>query len=91
MAQERADTAVVSALVPFCVFKAQQDPDQGPLIKFQAEQSFYYRFYMVSKTSWATLGSDKFANNTLVRARSDKLHTMKMRLLYFRTDHTRPG
>ena len=42
MAQERADTAVVSALVPFCVFKAQQDPDQGPLIKFQAEQSFYY-------------------------------------------------
>ncbi len=36
-AQERADTAVVAALVPFCVTKAQQDPDKAVLAKLRAE------------------------------------------------------
>ena len=38
-AQERANTAVVAALVPFCVTKAQQDPDKAVLAKLRAEDS----------------------------------------------------
>ena len=32
LAQSRADTAVISALVPFCVTKAQADPDKATLV-----------------------------------------------------------
>jgi hypothetical protein len=75
MAQDRAETAVVAALVPFCVAKAQQDPDRAVLVKFQAEQSSYSRSDLVMKAGWATLGSAKFGDNALARACSDKLHT----------------
>jgi hypothetical protein len=75
MAQDRADTAVVAALVPFCVAKAQQEPDRAVLTKFQAEQSSYSRSDLVMKAGWATLGSAKFGDNALARACSDKLHT----------------
>ena len=37
LAQDRADSAVVTALVPFCVLKAQQDPDKTVLAKLAAE------------------------------------------------------
>jgi hypothetical protein len=73
MAQERADAAVVVALVPFCVTKAQQDPDHAVLAKFQTEQSSYSRSDLVMKAGWATLGSAKFGDNALARACSDKL------------------
>jgi hypothetical protein len=35
LAQERADTAVVAALVAFCVVTAQQDPDKALLTSFR--------------------------------------------------------
>jgi hypothetical protein len=76
-AQERSDTAVVSALVPFCVLKAQQDPDVTVLTKFQAEGSSYSRGDIVSKAGWATVGGSKTPDNALARACSDTLHTMK--------------
>jgi len=76
-AQDRADTAVVSALVPFCVIKAQQDPDLTVLTKFKAETSSYSRGDIVSKAGWATVGSSKTPDNALARACSDTLHTMK--------------
>jgi hypothetical protein len=41
LAQDRADIAVVAALVPFCVAKAQQDTDQATLAKLRTEQSSY--------------------------------------------------
>jgi hypothetical protein len=77
MAQDRSDTAVVAALVPFCVAKAQQDPDHATLVKFQAEESSYSRSDLVMKAGWATLGSAKFGDNALARACSDQLHTAK--------------
>ena len=73
LAQERADTAVVSALVPFCVAKAQQDPDKAAFQKFQAETSSYSRSKMVMKAGWATVGSEASPDNALARACSDKL------------------
>jgi hypothetical protein len=77
LAQDRADTAVVAALVPFCVAKAQQDPDHATLVKFQAEQSSYSRNDLVMKAGWATLGSAKFGDNALARACSAQLHAEK--------------
>lgn len=77
MAQERADTAVVVALVPFCVAKAQTDPDAAVLAKFKAEQSSYTRSDLVGRAGWATLSGSKFPDNALARACSDKLHELK--------------
>lgn len=77
LAQERADTAVVAALVPFCVTKAQQDPDHATLAKFQAEQSSYSRSDLVMKAGWATVGSQTAPDNALARACSDKLRIAK--------------
>jgi hypothetical protein len=77
LAQERADAAVVTALVPFCIAKARQDPDPGMLAKFQAEKSSYSRNDLVRTAGWATLGDGKSPDNALARACSDKLHAMK--------------
>ena len=77
MAQDRAEAAVVVALVPFCVTKAQQDPDHAVLAKFQSEQSSYSRSDLVMKAGWATLGSAKFGDNALARACSEQLHVAK--------------
>jgi hypothetical protein len=77
LAQERSDAAVVAALVPFCVVKAQLDPDKAVLAKFQTEQSSYSRSDMVMKAGWATLGNEKSPDNALARACSDKLRGMK--------------
>lgn len=77
LAQERADTAVVAALVPFCVTKAQQDPDKTVFAKFQAEMSSYSRSDMVMKAGWATVGNEKSPDDALARACSDKLNGAK--------------
>ena len=55
MATDRADSAVVAALVPFCVANAERDPDQAKLAKVKAEQSGYSRSQLVSDAGWATL------------------------------------
>ena len=77
LAQERADVAVVGALVPFCVAKAQKDPDTTIFDKFQAETSSYSRSDMVMKAGWATVGNEKSPDNALARACSDKLTKAK--------------
>jgi hypothetical protein len=76
-AQDRADTAVVAALVPFCVLKAQQDPDKAVLTKLRAEDSSYSRGDMVTKAGWATVGGDTSPDSALADACSEKLHAMK--------------
>jgi hypothetical protein len=77
LAQERSDTAVVTALVPFCITKAQHDPDQATLVKLKAEQSSYTRNDLVSKAGWATLGGNASPDDRVARACSDKLYGMK--------------
>lgn len=76
-AQETANTAVVAALVPFCVVKAQADPNAATLTKFQAEQSSYSRSDIVMKAGWATLDGTANGNDALARACADKLHVAK--------------
>ena len=77
LAQVRSETAVVSALVPFCVANAQRDPDGGKLTKLLAEQSQYSRNDLVMKAGWATLNGAEHADNALARACSEKLYTPK--------------
>ena len=77
LAQDTASSAVVSALVPFCVVKAHADPDLATLTKLQAEQSSYSRHDIVMKAGWATLDGTATGNDALARACADKLHVTK--------------
>lgn len=77
LAQERSDTAVVAALVPFCVTKAQQDPNRATLAKLQAEQISYTRNDLVTKAGWATLGDKTSPDDSVARLCSEKLYGMK--------------
>ena len=77
VAQDRAGTAVVAAMVPFCVIKAQQDPDKAVLVKLRAEDSSYSRDEMVTKAGWATAAGGASPDGALVTACSAKLHDMK--------------
>jgi hypothetical protein len=77
LAQEHANTAVVAALVPFCVAKAQQDPDKAIFTKLLAETSSYSRSDMVMKAGWATVGSEQSPDNALAHACSEKLTSAK--------------
>lgn len=76
IASERAETAVTTAMVPFCVAKAKLDPDHAGLVKVQNENSDWTRSEMVSKAGWATVGTSTDPDNALARACSDKLHAM---------------
>jgi hypothetical protein len=81
LARDTADTAVINALVPFCVTKAEADPNQATLTKFQAEQSSYSRGDIVMKAGWASLGGKtgdgKTDSDALARACAEKLHVVK--------------
>ncbi len=77
LAQETAATAVVSALVPFCVVKAEADPNQATLTKFKAEQSSYSRSDIVMKAGWATLDGKSNGSDALARTCAEKLHVEK--------------
>lgn len=77
LAKERANAAVVAALVPFCVAKAQQDPDKAIFTKLQGETSPYSRSDLVMKAGWATVGNETSPDNALARACSEKLASAK--------------
>jgi hypothetical protein len=77
LAQDTASTAVVTALVPFCVIKAGADPNLATLTKFQAEQSSYSRSDIVMKAGWASLDGKTAGNDALARACAEKLHVAK--------------
>ena len=77
LAQYQASTAVVAALVPFCVLKAEADPNQATLTKFRAEQSSYSRSDIVMKAGWTSFGDKDQGSDTLARACAEKLHMAK--------------
>jgi hypothetical protein len=77
IAQERAGAAVVSALVPFCIAKAELDPDKTVLTKLQADSAWYTRSDIVAKAGWATVGNDKLPDSALAQACADKLARAK--------------
>jgi hypothetical protein len=77
MAQEQADTAAVTALVPFCVAKAEQPSQQAMLAKVKAEDSAFSRSELVMQSGWASVGTSKTADNSLAIACANSLCTAK--------------
>jgi hypothetical protein len=77
LAQDTADMAVVAALLPFCVTKAEADPNLATLAKLQTEQSSYSRHDIVMRAGWATMGGETAGRDDLARACADKLHVAK--------------
>jgi hypothetical protein len=78
MARDRADSAVVAALLPFCVANAERDPDLAKLAKLKTEQSSYSRGQIVSDSGWATLPGMTTPDHGLASACSDKLQGPKI-------------
>jgi hypothetical protein len=77
MAKDRADSAMVAALVPFCVANAERDPDQAKLAKVRSEGSPYTRDDLVSASGWATMPGATTPDRGLVHACSEKLQGPK--------------
>lgn len=73
MARSRADTAVIAALVPFCIAKAQGDGDAAKLTKFRATTSSYDRNELVKANGWAAVAGAS-PDYQLIQACSDRLH-----------------
>jgi len=71
MAKDRADSAVVAALLPFCVANAERDPEK--LAKARAEQSSHNRTQLVADSGWATMPGMTKPDRLLASACSDKL------------------
>ena len=77
LAQDTSSTAVVAALVPFCVKNAQTDSNAATLVKFQAEQSSYSRSDIVTKAGWTSFDGKTAGSDALARACAEKLHVAK--------------
>lgn len=71
-ASGHADSAVVTAPIPFCVAKAETDADPALRVKLRAEQSGYTRSDMVLKAGWATFNDAKFSDAAVARSCSDQ-------------------
>ena len=77
LAKDRADAAVVAALVPFCVASAERDPNPANLAKVKAESSSYSRADLISKAGWATMPGMTSPDGALATACSEKLQAPK--------------
>lgn len=72
-ARMRADAAVVGALLPYCVAKAEHDNDATKLAKLRAEDSDYSRIQLVADSGWATVLGASTPDRALAEACSNKL------------------
>jgi hypothetical protein len=75
MAQEQADAAAVTTLVPFCVAKAEQSSAQATLAKVRNEDSAFSRSDLVMQAGWATVDASKTPDNALAIACADRLRS----------------
>jgi hypothetical protein len=69
MSIKSADAAVVKALIPVCVARAQMDPETGPLLQeLGGVTSKYERRSFVEKAGWAKMPGDETSNRNLAEA-----------------------
>ncbi len=74
MALKRADAAVVKALIPVCVTRAQMDSETGPLLQELAgKTSKWDRRSFVEKAGWAKMPGDETSNRNLAEACAQEL------------------
>jgi hypothetical protein len=77
LAQTRSASAVSEALVPFCVAKAEQDPDTTKLVKMRAEASSWSGAQIVRDSGWATVTGSSSPDSALANLCSEKLRSAK--------------
>ena len=69
MAAKRADAAVVKALIPVCVARAQMDSETGPLLQeLSGVTSKWERRSFVEKAGWAKMPGAETINKNLADA-----------------------
>ncbi len=69
MAIKYADAAVVKALVPVCIARAQSDPETGAMLQeLGAVTSKWDRRAFVEKAGWAKMPGDDTSNRNLADA-----------------------
>jgi len=69
MALKYADAAVVKALLPVCVARAQTDPNTGPMLQeLGGVNSKWDRSSFVEKAGWAKMPGDDTSNKNLADA-----------------------
>jgi hypothetical protein len=75
VARQRAGSAVVSALVPYCVAHAQKESETAKLTKLAGETSSYTRGQLVADAGWATALGATTPDRPLAEACADKLQS----------------
>jgi hypothetical protein len=74
LAQQRADGAVIDALVPICVNRSKLDPDTAAKLKqLLAMKSSYEQRDFVIKSGWATMPATDGPNSDLASKCADAL------------------
>ena len=74
MALKSTDAAVVKALVPVCVARAQTDPETGPLLQeLGGVTSKWTRRSFVEKAGWAKMPGEETSNSNLADACAEAL------------------
>jgi hypothetical protein len=74
MALKSTDAAVVKALVPICVARAQMDPETGPLLQeLGGVTSNRTRGSFVEKAGWAKMPGEETSNSNLADACAEAL------------------
>ncbi len=74
LAQQRADGAVIDALVPICVSQSKLDPDMTAKIEqLLAMKSSYEQRDFVIKSGWATMPATDGPNRDLASKCADAL------------------
>jgi hypothetical protein len=69
MALKSADAAVVKALVPVCIARAQMDPETGPMLhELNGVTSTWDRRSFVEKAGWAKMPGGEISNRDLAAA-----------------------
>lgn len=74
LAQQKADVAVIDALIPICVSQSKLDPDTAAKIKeMLAMKSSYDQRDFVIKSGWATMPATTEPNRELAGKCADAL------------------
>ena len=73
IANQRAETAVVSAMTPLCIEKFQQQPDAAAQLVALKKASSWDQRSLVEKGGWATMPGTTTPNSALATACAEKL------------------
>jgi len=77
MASDHADKAVAQALAPFCVAKAEADPNFKDQLKKLVATGQWDQDMFVEKAGWATMPGSKTPNDAVAQKCADLLTKAK--------------